>query len=600
MNTRNNDSMKKEAILAKASFNEINGVKILKMKGTPYEMGYQHGYLLADKISIMINTTLQATIAYISLATGKDLKTSEAWFNKGQADAEPFLPDELKTEMEGIYAGCNDAGVSVTLQQILLWNTNYDQWCIYAHPHYWHPTEGVGKRPLANVFIGAGGCSSFSAWDKAAGGDGKMIFGKDEDNFNMPGQLENRTMFIADPDEGYGHVFMSYPGMIGLDGGFNNAGFEMMTQLNSMKDESMSGCGIAIFTRLLLTHSNTIDDAIDIFNKHPRCTGIAYHIADAVNKKAAVVETSATQVAVRYPLPGQDYLYQANNSNCYPGWLGYEGYNMVNDQMIVNELTDVSTIETWQTSLRNPQNIYVQAPSRVERYGELMKQHYGNISVQTAQEIMSDLYDPYTQKSREKNEPSVSNNILCTICALYPDETFKANPPLGKFNAHIANMWSMISYPETGDFWLAINDFPAQYGGYVQFNLNKLLNSPTIFTVQANKKWQDTGITITEDQSVTVLYKEGEWTANPQNGFVDANGNSSLIAKQGYTLPGSNEGALCGKIGENGDIFLIGMVKEIAVGLSGNLFLCINDDLNGIYGSGFYDNEGAITVSIDV
>lgn len=89
---------------------------------------------------------------------------------------------------------------------------------------------------------------------------------------------------------------------------------------------------------------------------------------------------------------------------------------------------------------------------------------------------MSDRYDPYTQKTREMWEPSVSNNILCTICALYPDQDFTAAPPLGEFSAHIANMWSMITYPETGDFWLAINNFPAEYGGYVQFNLKDLLN----------------------------------------------------------------------------------------------------------------------------
>ncbi|MBL4594796.1 MAG: hypothetical protein JKX68_13425 [Flavobacteriales bacterium] len=592
--------MKNEKILAKASFTEQNSVKILKMKGTPYEMGYQHGYLLADKISVMINTTIQATIAFISLATGNDLNTSEERFNKGQADAEPFLPEEFKLEMEGICAGCNDAGIPVTLQQILLWNTNYDQWCIYGHPHYWHPTEGVGERQLAHDFKGAGGCSSFSAWDGAVGGDGNMIFCKDEDNFNMPGQLENRTMFIADPDEGYGHMFLSYPGMIGLDGGFNNAGFEMMTQLNSMKDESMKGCGIGIFTRLLLTHVNTVEGAIEIFNEYPRCAGIAYHVADSINKKAAIVETSTTQVAVRYPIVGQNYLYQANNSNCYPGWLGYEGYNMVNDQKLVNELSDVSTIEAWQASLRDPNNKYVQAPSRVERYGELMKQHDGNITVQIAQEIMSDRYDPYTQKTRGKWETSVSNNILCTICALYPDDTFTANPPLGEFSAHIANMWSLFAYPKGEDFWLAINDFPAEYGGYVQFNLNELLNSSVAYTVQANIKWQDTGITINRGDHVTIIYTEGEWTANPATGFVDANGNSNLKAKSGYTLPGANEGALCGKIGAEGDVFLIGNAKEIPEGSLGNLFLCINDDLNGEYGPGFADNEGAVTVSIDV
>lgn len=592
--------MSNEKILSKASFTTINNVKILKMKGTPYEMGYQHGYLLAGSINTMINKTIQATIAYISLATGKDLKTSEEWFNKGQACAEPFLPEEFRLEMEGICAGCNDAGVPVSQQQIFLWNTNYDQWCIYAHPYYWHPDEGAGSRPLAHVMKGAGGCSSFSAWDKAAGGDGKMIFCKNEDNFNMPGQLDNRIMFVADPDNGYGHVFFSYPGMIGLDGGFNTAGFEMMTQLNSMKDESMYGCGIAIFTRLLLTHVNTVEGAVEIFNKYPRCAGIAYHVADSVNKKAAVVETSSTHVAVRYPVTDDNFLYQANNSNCYPAWMGYDGYNMVNDQQPVNELTDVSTIAAWQNSLRDPKNIYVQAPSRVERYGELMKKYYGNMTLQNAQQIMCDLYDPYTKQTREKWQPSVSNNILCTICALYPDETFTANPPLGEFTAHIANMWSLIAYPQTGDFWIAINDFPAQYGGYVQFNLNDLLQKTKNYTVQANVKWQDTGIVVNHGNSVTVMYTGGQWTANPDTGFVDANGNSAFVAKPGYTLPGAFEGALCGKIGQDGDVHLIGNTGELHNGASGNLFLCINDDLNGMYGTGFLDNAGNVTVSINV
>lgn len=467
--------MNKQKILQKSSLEIHNGVKILKMKGTPYEMGYQHGYLLADKIDLMINTTIQATIAYISLATGNDLSTAEKWFRLGQQSAEPYLPEEFKQEMKGITDGCVDAGVTVTLQQIYLWNTNYDQWCIYAHPHYWQPIEDVGNRLTAKISKKAGGCSSFSAWDDTAGGDGKLIFCKNEDNFNMPGQLENRIMFVAKPNNGYGHMFMSYPGLIGLDGGFNEAGFEMMTQLNSMKDETMKGCGIAIFTRLLLSHVNTVSGAIDIFNEYPRCSGIAYHVADAINKNAAVIETSSTKVSVRYPIQGESKLWQANHSNCYPGWMAYEGYNMVDDQAPVNELTNVSTIGHWQTSIRDPNNKYVQAPSRVERYAQLLQKYHGRITVENAITIMSDRYDPYTEKTRQMWEPSISNNILCTICALYPDETFHANPPLGDFKAHIANMWSLLAYPETGDFWLAITNFPAQYGGYIKFNLNDLL-----------------------------------------------------------------------------------------------------------------------------
>jgi hypothetical protein len=225
----------------------------------------------------------------------------------------------------------------------------------------------------------------------------------------------------------------------------------------------------------LLTHAQTVNDAINIFQQHPRCAGIAYHVVDAKAKKAVVVETSSKNVCCRFPMPNVKALWQTNHSNCYPGWMGYSGYNMVADQVLVNQLKDISTIENWQNSLKDPYNFYVQAPSRFERYQQLIHEYYGNITVENAIKILSDCYDPYTRMTRDKFFPSWTNNILCTICALYPDFAYKAADPVGAFKAHIANMWSLVAYPETGDFWLAINDFPAQYGGYVHFNLKELL-----------------------------------------------------------------------------------------------------------------------------
>lgn len=481
--------MKEDEIMKRARFEDENGIKILYVSGSPYEMGYQHGRFLADKIDLMVNRTLLATAAYVAAQTSSDLDRAEEMLWIGKRRAEPFLPKEMREEMEGIADGVRDADGKATLEEILLWNTNYDQWCIYCHPHYWRCDGDVdgcgvggdggeegsapsGSPPLAPP---GGGCSSFSAWDEWSGGDGELIFGKNEDNFNMPEQLDCRMMVVADPDEGFGHIFMTYPGMIGLDGGVNEEGFEMMTQLSSMQHESMDGCGIAVFTRLLLAHARTVDDAVRIFRDHPRCAGIAYHVADARARQAAVVETSSKRVCVRRPMEGVDALWQTNHSNCYPGWMGYLGYNMVRDQAPVNELDDVSTVENWQKSLRDPYNFYVQAPSRFERYSQLIHEHCGKITPEIAMNILCDRYDPYTRMTRPEEFPSWTNNILCTICALYPDFTYRAKEPVGAFKAHIANMWSLVARPETCDLWLAIRDFPAQRGGYEHFNLNDLL-----------------------------------------------------------------------------------------------------------------------------
>jgi len=201
--------------------------------------------------------------------------------------------------------------------------------------------------------------------------------------------------------------------------------------------------------------------------------GIAYHVADAQVKKAVVIEASAKAVAVRYAAPDMECLWQSNHSNCYPGWMGYTGTNMVTDQAPIYDLKNINSIENWQASLRERENISVPAPSRFERYHELLREHQGNITVDTATRILSDRHDPYTGRSREKSSPSESNNLLATICALYPEDVYAT--PSGEFSAHITNLWSLVTYPATGDFWLAMEGTPAQEGGYRPFNLQQEL-----------------------------------------------------------------------------------------------------------------------------
>ncbi|MBI2513367.1 MAG: cellulase family glycosylhydrolase [Opitutae bacterium] len=123
-----------------------------------------------------------------------------------------------------------------------------------------------------------------------------------------------------------------------------------------------------------------------------------------------------------------------------------------------------------------------------------------------------------------------------------------------------------------------------------------------LFTVQSTQGWQDTGVTVTAGQGVSIAYVRGLWTSNPHdnNGeLFDAAGNPNYVANQpGYTMDGQNEGALIGRIG-SGPVFLVGDgPTSVPSGQSGNLQLCINDDLNGRYGAGLKDNLGNITVAI--
>lgn len=127
----------------------------------------------------------------------------------------------------------------------------------------------------------------------------------------------------------------------------------------------------------------------------------------------------------------------------------------------------------------------------------------------------------------------------------------------------------------------------------------------TTVSVQANVYWLNTGVTIEANQKVTIA-ATGTWTANPSNGLVDANGNSGLIAKDSYALPGSYEAILVGFVGQfpptgpaPQGAFALGK-NATFTGRAGRLFLTINDDIPPTYGKGYVDNEGSLNVTITV
>lgn len=153
--------------------------------------------------------------------------------------------------------------------------------------------------------------------------------------------------------------------------------------------------------------------------------------------------------------------------------------------------------------------------------------------------------------------------------------------------------------------WNAQENFPLI--GFVQLTLGP---TKIDYTVQANQAWQDTGIAVQADSKIRVEYLSGSWTADPNtdNGnLYDAAGCPGLIMKQsGYPSVDAdlkaNMGALMGRIGgEGGKVIQIGNGPvSLPAGYSGNLELCINDDLKGHYGAGLTDNQGAVCVSIQL
>lgn len=459
----------------KGFLEENNGIKVLHISGKPYERGYQHGFLLTKEISEVLRDGISGAASVVAKAVGCNVGDAIKIMEKGKKVTEGYIPPEFKEEMKGIADGMIAGGSTLDYDDIILWNTMYDQWCFYAHPNPADPNRDSVRHAYPP------GCSSFSAWGDATL-DGKMVFGKNMDNLNIPGAREHRILAIVKPDRGYGHAFITHPGMLAIDGGINEDGVEMMTQYSASVNETLKGCGIGVLSRLILTNTHSLKDVINILTVYPRCTGINYHVGDSKVNKAVVIEVSSTEIAVRYPEVGKDILWTTNHYNSYPGWKGYEGYNMVVNQAPVYRMPDISTIDKWQESLSDKNNPNCCGSARFTRYEQLLEKHYGKINEEIGKKILSDRINPYTGKEREWEEvhPSMNDGVTISMHSTmekYADNVqfYKSNKR-GSISACFSNLWSMVSVLQDGDFWLAIKDFPAQRGGYELFNLRKELS----------------------------------------------------------------------------------------------------------------------------
>jgi hypothetical protein len=213
--------------------------------------------------------------------------------------------------------------------------------------------------------------------------------------------------------------------------------------------------------------------------------------------------------------------------------------------------------------------------------------------------------------------------LICDTCTAIPGNT--ATYPKVTFDD--SNITAVVNSVQTGiSYAVPGNSMPGSYTALfitVNAGLNAAAGAHGIFitnsgqsqgtampamlnvtptTIQANIKWQNTGVIVTSGIPVKIAYQSGLWTANPGiNGgqLYNAAGNPGFIpAKPGYTMPGQNEGALIGQVGNT--VFLVGMGATVPSNVQGELQLCINDDLNGIYGAGFTDNIGSISVKIAI
>lgn len=267
---------------------QVSGVKILHLKGSFYEMGYQLGYFLKNEIQRNLR-------AFGLSANQSQYNTSELW-----ATQKHFVPGDL---VEYIQGTADAVGVSFDdIGCMWIWERNCSLHCA--------------------SFIASGTATK----------NNELIHVYSLDFPSRPTDpvtglcaLDDPVLIVGEPDEGYAFLYPSFAGYV-VESGMNEKGLAISNTASPCTDENDYGSpvGIRIFEALYTASSQK--EAIQVLNSN-RTYGYDFFISDIKNNEGYVLEQTAhftylgtwnSSCESNYPYYELDHIIRRTNCFLHP------------------------------------------------------------------------------------------------------------------------------------------------------------------------------------------------------------------------------------------------------------------------------------------
>jgi hypothetical protein len=340
---------------------EKSGWTFVHLEGTPSEVGFQHGYLLALEIGDSFKVT------QLEL-THDNHKNWRFFRNAAQEMLWPHIEREYRDELKGIADGAAARGVKVDLWDIVAMNASME-WSYYVYQydneHGIKSPSSVTAPPHCSAFIATGSYTR----------DGRVVMAHNNWTQYLDGERWT-IMFDVVPAQGYHFIMDGYPGFIhsGDDFGINSAGI-MVTETTISNFHGWDANGVAEYVRgrKALQYAASIDDFVRIM-KDGNNGGYANNwlVADRKTNEIADLELGLRNVTLQR---SKDGYFAGSN---FP----------INEKMILEE-TDFPAGDVAYSS--NARRI---------RWQQLMEQNKGRIDVAAGEKFLADHYDTFDKKEQ--------------------------------------------------------------------------------------------------------------------------------------------------------------------------------------------------------
>jgi len=366
---------KPEARLEKAYRFQRGGWTYVHLEGSPADIGYQHGYLLASEIA----DAFEAIKLFDTHQTQRDW---EFFRTTARQMLWPHIDAEYQQELQGIADGVKAHGVDLDVYDIVALNAFEEV------PDYYVPWLNKQQKTANTAkLVAPGNCSAFIATGSMTK-DHQIVIAHNNWTSYLAGE---RWVMIFDiqPEHGNRILMDGFPGVIVSDDdfGLNSAGI-MITETTITQFEGWDPNGKPEFTRArkALQYSNSIDDYVRII-KEGNNGGYAndWLIGDRKTGEIAYLELGLKNT---------------------PLWRKKDGYfvssNFARDPQLIRQ----------ETSGFNPDDASSSMNARHLRWEQLMKKSKGKIDVTMAEEFLSDHADSFAP-SEDSARAQPNERALC-------------------------------------------------------------------------------------------------------------------------------------------------------------------------------------------
>lgn len=347
-----------------------NGWTYVHLQGTPHEIGFQNGYLLAPEIQDLLHVVMleQKHDSGKDWAFFRDAAQNMFW---------PHIEQQYREELQGIADGATAHGVKVDVWDVIGINA-LTEWSYYTKEYdkeHGIKTAWLGVPERCSAFVATGSYTK----------DGKVVIAHNNWSTYIEGE---RWTIIYDivPAKGYRLLMDGLPGVIhsGDDFVVNSAGMAITeTTIGNFHGFNVNGIPEFVRGRKAAQYAASIDDFTRIM-KEGNNGGYAntWLVADTKKNEIGRLELGLKNVTLERTSDGY-----------------FVGSNFPINEKLIREETNFKPEDLTQSSV-----------ARHARWDQLMTENKGTIDVAEAQRFLADHYD-VIEKKDDPDERTLDGHI---------------------------------------------------------------------------------------------------------------------------------------------------------------------------------------------